>query len=198
MGPIATLILLSSCAPKPVERETNAGGRGEPTPASTLVATTGAAPAPEPSREALPDADGDGIEDASDACPDRAGVAAHDGCPPPVTIAPLTASDLFVVGTDELAPSANPLLDPIVNTLNDDPHLRVEVQGHTDGRGSQATNQTLSERRAVAVQGYLIERGIEAQRVTAKGYGPDRPMADNTTAEGRAKNRRIEFHVTSH
>ena len=71
----------------------------------------------------------------------------------------------------------------------------VRVEGHTDSRGSVAHNTSLSDRRAKAVRRWLIEKGIAPARLSARGYGPSRPVADNATAEGRAANRRVEFHL---
>ncbi len=73
----------------------------------------------------------------------------------------------------------------------------VEIGGHTDSQGSDTYNLRLSESRANAVRNYLIQRGVEATRLIAKGYGESMPIAPNTTREGRAKNRRVEFKVIS-
>src|SRR6059036_2623110 len=75
------------------------------------------------------------------------------------------------------------------------PNLRALVEGHTDSIGSDAYNQRLSERRANAVGDYMIARGIEAQRITTKGWGESKPIASNKTKEGRAQNRRVEITV---
>jgi OOP family OmpA-OmpF porin len=72
----------------------------------------------------------------------------------------------------------------------------VEISGHTDNVGKRSTNMKLSQQRADAVKAWLVAKGIDASRMTAKGYGPDKPVAPNTTAEGRAKNRRIDFTRT--
>ena len=73
--------------------------------------------------------------------------------------------------------------------------LRIEIQGHTDSRGRRAANLALGRERAEAIKDYLVERGLSADRLTAVGYGPDRPVASNRTESGRAKNRRIEYRV---
>jgi OOP family OmpA-OmpF porin len=80
--------------------------------------------------------------------------------------------------------------------LGANPSSPVTVEGHTDSIGSNQYNQKLSERRANAVRQYLIEKGIASSRIQVIGYGEERPIADNKTAEGRAKNRRAEFQVT--
>lgn len=88
-----------------------------------------------------------------------------------------------------------PILFHAALVLLQNPDLKVEVQGHTDNIGSDASNQKLSERRAEAVKNYLVARGVKADRIKTVGYGEKNPIADNKTAEGRAMNRRIEFKV---
>ena len=80
--------------------------------------------------------------------------------------------------------------------MNDVPTLKVELSGHTDNTGSANSNQTLSQDRAQAVVNYLVSKGISATRFVAKGYGSDRPVSSNDTAEGRQDNRRTEFEIT--
>jgi OOP family OmpA-OmpF porin len=80
-----------------------------------------------------------------------------------------------------------------VDVLNKDPELKIEIQGHTDNTGTRRYNQTLSEKRARAVMEYITNKGIDEDRLSAVGYGPDRPIADNSTAEGRALNRRTQI-----
>ena len=77
--------------------------------------------------------------------------------------------------------------------MKDKPDLRVSVEGHTDSVGSVAYNQTLSERRAKTVRDYLVSQGIDASRITTRGFGKSKPIASNDTAEGRAENRRVEI-----
>ncbi len=81
----------------------------------------------------------------------------------------------------------------MLRTLKENPEIELEVRGYTDNQGREAFNRTLSQNRADAVKAWLVERGIDGARLTGKGFGPDNPVADNTTAEGRAENRRIEF-----
>lgn len=88
------------------------------------------------------------------------------------------------------------LLNQVAQVLENNPQIKVvRIEGHSDSKGSREFNITLSERRANLVRAYLIERGIEPGRLKAIGYGPDRPVADNETEEGRAQNRRVEFHI---
>lgn len=102
----------------------------------------------------------------------------------------------FELGKAILKPESYSALQDAGKILADNPDIRVEIQGHTDNTGSQALNQTLSEKRAYAVMGYLITNlGIAPQRLTAKGYGSSQPIASNTTAEGRALNRRVDFKI---
>jgi outer membrane protein OmpA-like peptidoglycan-associated protein len=81
--------------------------------------------------------------------------------------------------------------------LKDNPTVRIEISGHTDNVGKPSDNMALSNNRAKAVVSYLISKGITAQRLAAKGYGETKPVADNKTEEGKAKNRRTELKVIS-
>jgi OmpA-OmpF porin, OOP family len=102
----------------------------------------------------------------------------------------------FETGKTVVKPASFPLLDEAAAVLKDHPELkRVVVEGHTDDRGGTAFNQKLSEGRAKAVRAYLVEKGIAADRLDAKGFGEARPIADNKTAEGREANRRVELMV---
>ncbi len=86
-------------------------------------------------------------------------------------------------------------LQKLVEFMNKNPDISIELSGHTDDRGSAEYNQTLSDQRAKAVYDYLINKGISSERLTYKGYGFDKPVADNATEAGRAKNRRTEFKI---
>lgn len=86
-------------------------------------------------------------------------------------------------------------LDKAVATLKSRASIKVEVAAHTDSSGSDAYNMALSTRRAASVMNYLVAHGIDASRLTSKGYGESQPVADNTSKEGRAKNRRVELRV---
>ena len=85
------------------------------------------------------------------------------------------------------------MLAEIAKGLQDNKKLYVEIQGHSDSRGKRNYNISLSLKRAQAVRNYLIHKGIDAKRITAKGYGPDRPIDTNDTPAGRANNRRVEL-----
>jgi outer membrane protein OmpA-like peptidoglycan-associated protein len=99
----------------------------------------------------------------------------------------------FATGSAKLTPESETTLEKAYNTLYQNPEVVVEIQGHTDNVGKRATNLKLSDARAGSVKAWLVAKGIVAERITTKGYGPDKPVAPNTTKEGKAKNRRIEF-----
>ena len=102
----------------------------------------------------------------------------------------------FDTGKSTLRPESSAELDRLVKLLKDVPSLKIELSGHTDNTGSAQGNITLSQDRADAVMSYLVGKGISKDRLTAKGYGSDRPVATNDTAEGRQENRRTEFEIT--
>ncbi len=96
---------------------------------------------------------------------------------------------------DTLRPDAIAILDEAAATLKRYPGMKVEVAGHTDNRSSDAHNLDLSQRRAKAVMDYFVGKGVEAGRLSAKGYGEAEPIADNGKADGRAQNRRVELRI---
>jgi len=104
----------------------------------------------------------------------------------------LSGSVVFASGKSVLLPSAQARLNDVADALRDSPR-NIRVEGHTDSTGSDATNQALSQRRAEAVMNYLISRDIPQSRISAVGLGASRPVADNSSAEGRANNRRVEI-----
>ncbi len=101
----------------------------------------------------------------------------------------------FDVGSATLKPSFRATLDQVAQSLKDYPDSLVDVYGHTDSTGSDAFNQTLSENRARTVMNYLISQGVPAARLRSQGFGETMPVADNTTADGRARNRRVEIKI---
>jgi OOP family OmpA-OmpF porin len=103
----------------------------------------------------------------------------------------------FETNSDQLTKESTSVLDDAAKVLKSHPNVRVEVQGHTDNIGDPKYNLDLSDRRAVTVKKFLIEKGVATHRLESKGYGETKPIADNNTNEGRAKNRRIEFKVLS-
>lgn len=101
----------------------------------------------------------------------------------------------FRLNSAILLPEGKSVLNNVAAILQEDPTVACEVGGHTDNVGPEQSNWVLSEQRAKAVVEYLISRGVAAERLTPKGYGASRPIADGTTDEGRHQNRRIEFSI---
>ncbi len=102
----------------------------------------------------------------------------------------------FETAQARLVPAATGLLNEFASALRARPDLKIEIDGHTDGNGSDAYNQRLSERRASSVRAYLIKHGVGADRISARGFGKSMPLADNDSDEGRERNRRVEAKVT--
>ncbi len=149
------------------------------------------------------DSDGDGIIDEEDACPNEAGppngIPEKHGCPRVLLkekqIVILEKVE-FDTGKATIRPESESLLEAVAQVLKEHPEiLQVSVEGHTDNRGGAAFNRDLSRRRAAAVVAWLVEHGIEASRLTSKGFGPEKPIDSNDTEEGRQNNRRVEFHI---
>jgi outer membrane protein OmpA-like peptidoglycan-associated protein len=101
----------------------------------------------------------------------------------------------FDVGSYSLKPEFRATLDKVAESLKQYPNSLIDVYGHTDSTGSDAFNQTLSENRARTVANYLTMQGIAPARIRSQGYGKTMPIADNTTEEGRRKNRRVEIKI---
>ncbi|WP_437335270.1 OmpA family protein [Sorangium sp. So ce296] len=150
------------------------------------------------------DTDGDGIRDDQDACPNEKGKPNEDpkqhGCPASVRVTETEIVILqqvqFDTGKATIRPVSHELLEEVAGVLKDHPEiLKIEVQGHTDDRGARQFNTKLSQARAESVLMALVERGIAPERMQAKGYGPDVPIADNKTEAGRQKNRRVQFNI---
>lgn len=148
------------------------------------------------------DSDNDGIPDVEDKCPKAAGPPQTDGCPvknAPYVVLQSKRLELklginFDTGKDTIKSESLPVLDEVVQILSGHAEIKkVRVEGHTDNVGGAAMNKDLSQRRAQSVVRYLVGKGVAKERLTARGYGPERPVASNRTALGRAKNRRVEF-----
>jgi len=151
-----------------------------------------------------PDTDGDSIMDLDDKCPTEAGPRSNNGCPVPPPAPQPTQEQivtrafenlLFATDSDKIAESSYPSLNDLAAYLVSHPELTMAIEGHTDSKGTRAYNLKLSDKRAVSVKNYLVSKGVQASKLTAKGYGPDRPVASNDTVEGRQKNRRVEFTI---
>ena len=102
---------------------------------------------------------------------------------------------LFAFDKFDINPKAASILDDIAAWMKQNPDLKLELAGHTDSKGSDAYNQTLSEKRAKAVRDFLVQRGVSANSLSYKGYGESEPIATNDTAEGRQLNRRVELRI---
>jgi outer membrane protein OmpA-like peptidoglycan-associated protein len=102
----------------------------------------------------------------------------------------------FKSGSATILPESETSLEKAYNTLSQNPEINVEIRGYTDNVGNKAKNVKLSADRAAAVKTWLVKKGVDAARITTKGFGPENPVGDNKTAEGKAKNRRIEFFRT--
>ncbi|MFP6681728.1 MAG: OmpA family protein [Gammaproteobacteria bacterium] len=156
-------------------------------------------PKPKPKPKPQPkDSDGDGVIDAKDECPGTpAGVKVNDvGCPEVgETIVSLEGVN-FDTNKATIKSESEGILNSAVTVLNDNASVHVRVEGHTDSRGTDAYNQQLSQKRAEAVAAYLTAGGIDAERLSAIGYGESAPVAPNDTAENMYKNRRVDLVVT--
>jgi outer membrane protein OmpA-like peptidoglycan-associated protein len=144
------------------------------------------------------DGDGDGVMDDKDRCLHTpAGVKVdEEGCQVLFEQAKKTLvleGVNFATGKAELTPESQAILDGVAESLVANEEIKVQVGGHTDNTGSAAVNKRLSAARAETVRAYLESKGVAADRLTARGYGPSKPVASNKTAEGRAQNRRVEL-----
>jgi len=101
----------------------------------------------------------------------------------------------FAFDSAELTPEVRATLDENAAVLERETDVKVRIEGHTDSIGTEAYNQKLSERRAKAIEEFLISKGVSADRLEIVGYGPSNPIAPNNTKEGRAMNRRVELKV---
>lgn len=99
----------------------------------------------------------------------------------------------FETGKSIIKPESQNIVDQVAEMLTSDPTLKISVEGHTDNTGNAAANQTLSENRAKAVMNAIVAKGIDKSRLTSKGWGQTKPVADNSSEEGKAKNRRVEI-----
>lgn len=145
------------------------------------------------------DTDADGIIDHLDKCPYTPGIPALQGCPEiSVAIVEVLTRARYIqfeTASANLKAEAYPVLDEVVTIMKNNPSYHLHIQGHTDSKGSSASNHTLSHNRANSAYNYLISKGIDASRLEASGFGEDSPIDTNSTEEGRALNRRVEFIV---
>lgn len=121
--------------------------------------------------------------------------------PPPPPVKPqvertiILDNVLFDFDKTAIKPDGAKILDRLVAFMNENRDKRVDLEGHTDSVGTDKYNQRLSERRAASVKDYLVKHGVDASRISTQGFGESKPIADNKTADGRAKNRRVEVKV---
>jgi len=150
------------------------------------------------------DSDQDGIFDPVDACPAEKGPADDDptknGCPKSVRVVEneivILEQVQFDTGKATIKQASNELLNEVAQVLTQHPEMtKIEVQGHTDNRGAAGLNKKLSQARADAVRKALVQLGVSADRLVTKGYGPDKPIDENSTDEGRQRNRRVQFVI---
>jgi outer membrane protein OmpA-like peptidoglycan-associated protein len=151
----------------------------------------------------VPDGDKDGVNDEDDKCPSEPGPASNYGCPVIETaivekINKAAGNIFFVTGSAKLLAKSNASLNNVVTILKDNPGFKLDIDGHTDITGKPEKNKTLSEARAGSVRTYLVAKGIDESRLVANGYGSENPIADNKTAAGRAKNRRVEMKLRNY
>lgn len=209
--------------PPPVERDGDADGDGVPDSRDACPGTPAGQSVD--SRGCPRDTDGDGVPDDQDRCPntvrgaavdasgceldgDNDGVVDRlDNCPntPAGARVDIKGCEIrevinlpgvnFETNSDRLLAGAEAVLNDAAATLRKNADLVVEVAGHTDSDGSAAYNEGLSERRANTVRDYLVDRGVNPGNLTARGYGEAAPVADNATAEGKARNRRVELRI---
>jgi OOP family OmpA-OmpF porin len=148
-----------------------------------------------------PDNDKDTVPDVKDQCPNEPGSTTQEplGCPGNRLVivtdceVKITQQIHFEFNKDKIRPESFPVLDAVVDVLGKIPKITLEVQGHTDNKGAPAYNKDLSNRRANSVMKYLIAHGVTIDRLTAVGYGMERPLVDNSNEQNRALNRRVQF-----
>ncbi len=154
--------------------------------------------------DGCPDRDGDQIPDNVDKCPDDPGPPETEGCPVPKEEEVTLESDririkgniLYETGQAVIQKQSYKLLDDVAKVLLQNPEVGpVMIEGHTDNRGSRAFNLDLSDRRAKAVENYLVNKGVDRKRLRSQGFSFDRPIGSNDTPLGRAKNRRTDFRL---
>ena len=156
-----------------------------------------------------PDNDKDGIPDVRDKCPNEPetinGIQDEDGCPDQgkvkvvITDQKIEIMEMvyFETNKDVIKKVSYDILNQVASVLAANPQItRIRVEGHTDDRGKDDYNKDLSQRRAASVKRYLVEKGIDAARLDPQGFGEERPVDSNKTADGRARNRRVEFVIT--
>ncbi len=151
----------------------------------------------------IPDTDGDGVNDEEDKCINEKGPASNFGCPVidekiVERVNKAAQNVFFATGSAKLLAKSFPKLNDVVSILKENPSYKVQIDGHTDDVGKDENNQTLSDNRAASVKAYLASKGVDESRLASTGYGETKPVADNKTAAGRAKNRRVEMTLRNY
>jgi outer membrane protein OmpA-like peptidoglycan-associated protein len=147
-----------------------------------------------------PDTDNDGIADNEDKCPTTPGITENAGCPE-VKAEVLAVFERalqgiqFETGKDVIKPSSYGILDEVVLIMKENTSYSLDINGHTDNAGNAKANKVLSQKRAAAVEKYLVKKGVSDKRLSPYGFGPDQPIDSNDTPEGKSRNRRVEFKV---
>lgn len=147
-----------------------------------------------------PDRDGDKVFDKDDKCPDVAGIVANQGCPEVTDESIKKLNDyaktiLFESARASFQKQTYSVLEAITSILKEYPTAKFSIEGHTDSDGKDTVNQKLSEDRAAAVKGYLVEHGVATDRLTSAGFGETKPIDSNKTKAGKANNRRVEVKL---
>jgi OmpA-OmpF porin, OOP family len=148
----------------------------------------------------VPDTDGDGVNDEEDKCPNLPGVRENQGCPEIKeevrrTVDYAAQNIYFVTGSAKLQSKSFKGLKDVAAIMKNNPMMYLDIDGHTDNVGSDEFNQKLSDDRAAAVKAYMVSQGVEEDKLHAEGHGESTPVADNKTAAGRQKNRRVEMKL---
>ncbi len=189
--PLIALICLSvltfGCKPKKLVTQ------GAPVPVSTTPAPVSETPKETPVAES--DADGDGVSDSKDNCPDKAGVAGNNGCPEVAAPTPTFnySNILFEFNSAVLKTSSYATLDRIAREMKKYPDMKFNLTGHSSAEGTETRNMTLSVDRATAVKSYLVSAGINGRNLEAKGFGESMPLNPNNNETARQENRRVEI-----
>ena len=151
----------------------------------------------------IPDTDGDGVNDEEDKCINEKGPASNFGCPVidekiVARVNKAAQNVFFATGSSKLLAKSFPKLNDVVTILKENTTYKVNIDGHTDNTGKADKNQILSDARAASVKAYMAGKGVDESRLTSTGYGETKPVSDNKTAAGRAKNRRVEMTLRNY
>ena len=140
------------------------------------------------------------MNDEDDKCPDQPGLASNQGCPAiseevTKTVNYAAKNVYFATNSAKLLSKSYAPLDELAKVLNDNPSLKLKIDGHTDNTGAEDYNMSLSDKRAASVREYLVSKGVDGSRMESEGFGESMPVADNNTSAGRQQNRRVEMKV---